>query len=279
MTGGRDYSADSEFQKLCARRDDIDLTIAALELARDAYPALQFDETLAWIDARADDLSGPIAGARTEHDMLGELATAIGQTHGIFGDAAAYERADSSYLHRVIETRRGIPISLSVLYIAVAARVGIELVGVSAPSHYLARYESSDGPLFIDAFSRGRILRHDECVEWLQAMNPMPRHQIESALRPAASRTTIIRMLNNLKAIYARQEDWPAAWNVQHRLLTLQPASYSERRDLGLMSVRANKPADAVDLLDVCLKTCPQTERKILQSNLEQAQSQLARWN
>ena len=133
--------------------------------------------------------------------------------------------------------------------------------------------------MFIDAFSRGRILRHDECVEWLQAMNPMPRHQIESALRPAASRTTIIRMLNNLKAIYARQEDWPAAWNVQHRLLTLQPASYSERRDLGLMSVRANKPADAVDLLDVCLKTCPQTERKILQSNLEQAQSQLARWN
>ncbi|MBT6157815.1 MAG: tetratricopeptide repeat protein [Planctomycetaceae bacterium] len=279
MIGGRDYSSDSEFQKLCARRDDADLTIAALELARDAYPGLQFDETLEWIDTRARDLSGPVAHARTEMDMLGELANAIGQTHGVFGDSAAYDRVESSYLHKVIETRRGIPISLSVLYIAVAGRVGIDLAGVSAPSHYLTQYESSDGPLFIDAFSRGRILRYDECVEWLQGMTELPRHQVEPTLRAATPRTTIIRMLNNLKAIYARQDDWPAAWKVQHRLSTLQPASYTERRDLAVMSVRANKPADAVDLLDACLKTCPQSERELLQSQLEQAQSQLARWN
>lgn len=279
MQLGRDYSADSEFQKLCARREDVDLTIAALELARDANSDLQFNQTLNWIDRLASDISGPIARARNEADMLAELAGAIFQTHGITGDAAAYAFAESSYLPSVIETRRGIPISLSVLYMAVAARAGIDLLGVAAPAHYLTRYESADGPLFIDAFSCGRILDYEECLDWMRTMTRLPRHQLEPMLKAATTRSTIVRMLNNLKGVYVSQENWAAAWTVQHRLLTLQPTSYAERRDLGVTAVRANKPAEAVDLLSQCLRQCETTEREFLDAQLSLAQGQLARWN
>lgn len=279
IPSGRDYSADSEFQKLCARRSDVDLTVAALELARDANAELSFDKTLAWIDQVGGDLGGPLARANTEIEMLQELAVAISQKHGIYGDAAAYEKAESSYLPNVIETGRGIPISLSVLYMAVAERAGIELAGVSAPAHFLTRYESSHGPLFIDAFTRGRVMNLDDCVEWLQAFTQWPQHRLEPTLRPTTPRTTIIRMLNNLKSVHMRHADWTAAWNVQHRLTTLQPASYAQRRDLGVLSLRAGKHVDAVNLLSECLKTCPAADRDVLQTHFEQAQAALARWN
>jgi regulator of sirC expression with transglutaminase-like and TPR domain len=279
IPSGRDYSADSEFQKLCARRSDVDLTVAALELARDANAELQFEKTLGWIDQVGGDLRGPVARAHSEIEMLQELGLAISQTHGIYGDATAYENAESSYLPSVIEKRRGIPISLSVLYMAVAERAGIELAGVSAPAHFLTRYDSSHGPLFIDAFMRGRVMNLDDCVEWLQAFTRWPRHRLEPTLQPATPRTTIIRMLNNLKNVHARHADWIAAWNVQHRLATLQPASYAQRRDLGVLSLRAGRHVDAVNLLSECLKTCPADDRDVLQTHLEQAQRELARWN
>lgn len=279
MKNGRDYSADAEFRKLRARRSDVDLTVAALELARDAYANLDFGPTLRWIGARADELAGPVARSRTEIDVLGRLADCIAGTHEIFGEPDAYHRADSSFLHRVIESRRGIPISLSVLYMAVAGRVGIDLHGVSAPMHYLTRYESADGPMFLDPFFRGRILQSTECVAWLRATTRLPETQIEASLRPATPRMTIIRMLSNLKGLYARQENWTDAWKVQHRLATLQPTSYEERRDLALISIRAGRPAEAVNLLDTCLKDCPRDERQVLETHLDEAKSALARWN
>jgi len=102
---------------------------------------------------------------------------------------------------------------------------------------------------------------------------------VRSSLKPAGSRTIVIRMLNNLKALYVRQENWPAAWMVQHRLTALAPCSYQERRDLALISLRANRPGHAIDLLHSCLRTCPTDEKPALERHLQEASSQLCRWN
>jgi regulator of sirC expression with transglutaminase-like and TPR domain len=273
------YTADAEFQKLIARSPDVDLTVAALEIARDAYPELDFEQTLDWIAARGRDLSGVVARAKTEMDALKSLAECIAEQHGIYGSKEAYSRADSSFLNWVIEHKRGIPISLSLLYMAVADRVGLELQGVAAPLHFLTRYESADGPLFIDAYARGRILKHDECANWIGEIAKLDRKEAGAALRPATPRTIVIRMLNNLKALYAQQEEWLPAWKVQHRLTALQPASYQERRDLALISLKANRPGPAVDLLEASLAVCPKEERDVLESQLTEAKNQLSRWN
>jgi regulator of sirC expression with transglutaminase-like and TPR domain len=86
-------------------------------------------------------------------------------------------------------------------------------------------------------------------------------------------------MLNNLKVLYARQSNWSAAWMVQHRLTALQPSSYCERRDLALISLHANRPGPALDLLRSCLRNCPEDEKPTLEHHLQEASSQICRWN
>lgn len=279
MPTDSDFRCDTEFVKLLTRRNDVDLTLAALELARDACPTVDFETTLGWLDARADELSAVIATTVDERETLGELGRCLSETHGIRGDSSAFDRAESSYLNRVIETGQGIPISLSLLYMAVAERVGIELKGVSAPMHFLARYESVDGPLFIDAYAGGRIMTAGECLAWLGELSGLPTDELRFALRPARPKNIVVRMLNNLKALHTRQENWPAAWMVQHRLAALQPASYVERRDLAFISLRAQRPGPAIDLLRSCLGCCPPDEKDALQERLSQAVATVARWN
>ena len=144
----------------------------------------------------------------------------------------------AAFLNRVVETGRGLPITLSILYMAVADRVGIDLRGVSAPRHFLTRFESVDGSLFVDPFARGRIISQRECVRWLCEISGLKKADVRVSLKPVGSRTIVIRMLNNLKALYIRQESWPAAWMVQHRLAALLPCSYQERHNLALISIR-----------------------------------------
>ena len=272
------YEQDAQFRKLMARDSDADLTRAALELARDAYPELEMQPSLTWLDERAAELKPGLA-ARDERESLHELAACLADRHGLIGTEEAYQDPDSSYLQRVIETRRGIPISLSVIYVAVAERLGLPLMGVSAPMHFLARVETGEGPLFLDAFSGGRVLTLSECLQWLSGVTSFSEDKLLSALDPVGPRVVIVRMLNNLKVLYAKQENWAAAWRVQHRLRALHPTSYNERRDLGIISLHAHRPSLAIKLLRDCLRTCPIRERSVLEEHLKEARHQLSNWN
>jgi regulator of sirC expression with transglutaminase-like and TPR domain len=276
----KDFAADAEFCKLLGRQEDnVDLTAAALELARDAYSRLAFEPVFRWIDDRAGELSGPIARAGSDEAVLGEIGACLAGKHAIAGSSEAYESADGSFLHSVIERKTGIPISLSVLYMGVAERVGVPLKGVAAPGHFVTCYETIDTPLFVDPFAKGKILTYDECVNWLEETQGLARENARSALAPVGPRLIIIRMLNNLKTLYARQRDWAACWKVQHRLLALQPATYNERRDWAVISVKAGHSVPAIAMLDELLKTCPDEERELLQKQHREAHGQQARWN
>lgn len=274
-----DFARDTEFTKLMARSDDVRLTEVALELARDAYPQLDFSVTLDWIAERAGGISSGILHAHTEEAALNLLSDCLAGLHGLRGTRDAYFHADSSYLNRVIETGRGIPISLSVLYMAVANQAGLLLEGVAAPGHFMTRYEAVDGPLFVDAFASGEVLTLDQMLLRVTLSTGFSEERALCVLEPASPRTIVIRMLNNLKSLYFEQEKWDAAWKVQHRLAALQPTSYEERRDLGLLSVKANRPGPAVDLLETCLKSADKSEVTALELHLAEARRQLSEWN
>lgn len=274
-----DFARDAEFTKLMARRDDVQLTTVALELARDAYPQLDFAATEEWIAGRASEISSRILKAPNEEEALDLLAQCLAGKYGLKGTREAYQQADSSYLNRIIETRRGIPIGLSVLYMAVANQAGLPLHGVAAPGHFVTRYEAVDGPLFVDAFSAGEVLNLDQMLLRVTLSTGFSEERALCVLEPASPRTIIIRMLNNLKALYFEQEKWDAAWKVQHRLAALQPSSYEERRDLGLISVKANRPGPAVDILETCLKSASECEVTALESHIAEARRQLSQWN
>lgn len=279
MAFDSDYRCDREFLKLLTRRADIDLVAVSLEIARDFDPHLDANSVRDWIEQRADEIRGPVASADSEADALTALSRCIHGTHGLTGGCAAFETTDGSYLHKVIERRTGIPISLSILYMAIADRVGLDLKGVASPRHFLTRYESSDGPLFVDAYHGGRVLTLDECRKFLAGVTNLPSDVITSRLAVADPRTIIIRVLNNLKGVHAKRQEWNAVWNVQHRLVALQPSCYDERRDLAVIAIKAGRPGSAVDLLNCCLSSAPEEDRAELRNHLRTAQSLLCRLN
>ena len=259
MTLDIDFSNDPEFCKLLARRQDIDLTRVALELARDAQPKLDFEHTFTWIGKRSSELRSHILRVRS--------------------DKQAYQRAECSYINRVIETGVGIPISLSVVYVAVAQAAGLELSGVAAPMHFLTRFDTVQGPLFVDPFNAGDVLNYDDCIEWIESLSGLSSDEIERTLEPAMPRDVVIRMLNNLKALHVNQEKWELAWHVQRRLLALHAGAFDQRRDLALIAIKTNRPGVAIDLLEKCLKDCSQKDRPMLLSQLHVAEHNLSKWN
>lgn len=276
----KDFSQDTEFRKLLARKDgEVDLTGAALELARDAYPKLSFQPVLDWIDARGAELRGPLARAGSDEKLLGELSSCLADRYGITGSAEIYAEADGSFLNRVIERKTGLPISLSVLYMAVAEKAGTALRGVAAPGHFLTCYETFDKPLFVDAFGGGKILTYEECLARLIETQRVDREVARRALEPVGPRPIVIRMLNNLKTLYAKQENWAACWKVQHRLLALQPGLYGERRDWAVISIKSGRSKPGLEMLEDCLRTCPADEREFLESQRKEALGKLAQWN
>ena len=279
MFSERDFAHDTEFSKLLVRDSDVDLTIVSLEIARDANADLKFEATLEWIANRANDLASDVAGAWSELDVLRALCTMLGETHGIRGDAGAMLQPESSYLPEVIARKRGIPISLSILYMAVAQAAGIELKGVAAPQHFLTRFDGLEGPVFIDAFGGGRIMDGNECLAFLRDITNMPESELKPCLKPADPRAITIRMLNNLKVLHAKQDNWSAAWFVQERLVALKPNSYEERRDMAFIALKCERSQLAIELLNECLGDCPEDQSGLLTQHIEEAKRQLARWN
>ena len=270
---------DAEFFKLVSRRRDVDLTRAALEVARDFDPDLDADAVLAWLDGRAAEARGAVAAAESERDALAALADVLCGRHGLCGEDAAFDRPESSYLPHVIDCGRGLPITLSLIYMAVAERVGLALAGVSAPLHFLTRLDTPAGPLFQDPFHGGRVRTEPETLAWLTARTGLDDDALRASLRPATPRAIVVRLLNNLKSQFIDRDDWSRAWCVQHRLAALQPDAYRERRDLALIALHAGRPGQALDLFESCLPLAPEAERDLLVRHRARARRQLCRWN
>ncbi|MBA4031150.1 MAG: hypothetical protein C0478_09720 [Planctomyces sp.] len=271
MTLKFDFPEDAEFTKLIRREREANLTIAALEIARDAQPGLDFQPTLEWIDRRAAEVRGLLAHVREPREQLETLASCLSGTHGLHGTTSAYDQADASYLNRVISTGTGLPISLSLVWQEVASAAGIRLQGVSAPLQFLLRMETDLGPLFVDAFRGGVVLDWDECLEWLVELSELEASEIEPMMAPARPREVITRMLNNLKVLHVKHGEWEMAHQVQKRLTALLPGRFDQHRDLGLIAFKARHYGLAVQLLEDCLRTCEGSERSVLTRHWQEA--------
>ena len=272
------FPRDTEFQKLLGRRNDVDVVVAALELARDADRKLDFESTRRWIAERAAEVS-PATTVFAPERSLDLLCEHLGEQWELRGDPDAFRDPESSYLSHVIETRRGLPISLSLLYVAVGRLLGLRIDGVAAPAHFLVRCETPAGRQFVDAYDGGRVLGEREAVAMLGTMTSLPPARIRRSLVPASARTIVLRILNNLKQQFVGREEWFPALRVQRRLAALLPGRYVERRDLAVLSCRAGRWSQAIELLQRCLRNCPREDSQTLQEFLQSARNRHAGWN
>lgn len=164
-------------------------------------------------------------------------------------------------MHRVLTTRRGIPISLAVLYMELAQQIGLNVKGVSFPGHFLMKLSVQSGEIVLDPFN-GASLSREELEERLEPYFEQQSYPgaipLAYYLHAAHPREILVRMLRNLKALYAERMHWERLLGVQQRLLILLPDDISERRDRGLAYANLDCPQAALDDLEAYLEERPQ---------------------
>ena len=198
------------FQTLVADPEQLPLLEAAASLAQDEHPRLDLQHVLSGVDRLAQRLANRCRNASTELDRLQATLAFFYKESGFAGNVNNYYSPENSFIHQVLETRRGIPISLAVLLIELAGHVGLHVSGISFPGHFLVAVNLHDGTVIIDPFT-GASLSKDDLQERLE---PFRAHlgldeegelPIESFLQPAGSREILLRMLRKLREIYEQQ--------------------------------------------------------------------------
>ncbi len=235
------------------------LAETALAIAQEEYPDLDTPAYLHRIDALAGEVDAGLASPRTTAGVLRRLRAVLFEEHGFRGNEDAYYDPRNSFLNEVLDRRLGIPITLSVLYMEVAARVGLTLQGVGFPGHFLVKHVAGGRETFIDPFHRGEILSADDCRERLQKASPkraLDPHWLDAV----SARQIIGRMLHNLKKIYVEMGDDVRALWVTDRLVMLAPGEPVERRDRGLVEARLGGTAAAIGDLEAYLAAAPEAE-------------------
>jgi len=275
-----EFAGDVEFAKLLSGRCDIDLVQLMLELASDAYPQLDRMGCLLEIDRLSVACEARGAGTQCSSvkGRLKAVSHLLYEVEGFHGNREAYYEPQNSYLNEVLARRTGIPISLGVLYIAVASRLGLHTFGVNTPGHFMVGCHTDSGMLFVDAFNGGEVLDRKHCKRRVEEMMGEVGVLCNEHLRPAPPLDITARVLRNLKAAYAMNNDWAAALPVQRRLAALLPEAPQEQRDLGLIYLRTGAPKQALELLEGYASQCPQ-EQESLQSSLRTARKMVAELN
>lgn len=205
------------FGLLVADAASIPLFESAASIAQDAYPELALQSVQAAFDRLGHALAGRCRNVSLETERLRRSLRFFFVEQGFAGNVDAYYDPDNSYLHRVIETRRGIPITLSVLLGELLRHVGLDARGVSFPGHFLLRVDLRDGVVVIDPFE-GRSLAAGE----LERRAEPYEVGADRLLQPASSREILVRMLGNLRAIHAAGGDLVLLEKVEQRLRLLQ---------------------------------------------------------
>jgi regulator of sirC expression with transglutaminase-like and TPR domain len=241
-------TAAAYFAALVADDADFPLLEAAIAVGQDEDPALDVQGVLVQVDALAARLvrripadAAPLARLRLlNRYFFGEL--------GFAGNVNHYEDPRNSYLHEVLRTRRGIPITLALLYVELATRAGLVAHGVSFPGHFLVKLRLPAGEVVIDPFS-GRSLSREDLIErlapWRQAFGGEVEPPLAPLLRAATARETLARVLRNLKTIHRAAGDRERLAAVLQRLVAVLPRAWEEYRDLAWVLAELGRDEEA----------------------------------
>lgn len=273
------YSKDTEqkrivqaFEALSVQEDSqIDLAQAALLIASIEYPDLDRAQSLAHLDALARRVRGllalpePDAVPQLPDDIkplvvIDALNKVLFEDEGFRGNQGDYYNPDNSFLNRVLELHTGIPITLSLLYIEVSRRVGIQIDGIGFPYHFMVRHQWDQSVVYIDPFAGGTLLTEHDCEEHLRRI---ARHRVRlhpQWFEPITHKHMLTRMLNNLKHIYMDKEDYEHALTICDLIILLIPQTGTERRDRGLMHLQLKHYGHALHDLNAYLELAPNAD-------------------
>ena len=220
--------------------ESINLDEAALLIARIEYPNLPLAPWLAELDYHAEEIRRRNTRSfrlAAQQYLFGELQLA--------GNEDDYYNAHNSCLNYVLESRRGIPITLCLLYMELGRRLGVEVDGIGAPGHFLVRLEEEDDTYYLDIYNGGKI--RDDIEGEVDAR----------FLVAAPKRMILIRMLNNLRIIYLQRQAWTKAAEVLNLLLEADPVDADALRQRAATLAATHRFQAAAQDLDRYLQLRP----------------------
>ncbi len=250
------------FSLLVSSDEHFPLLEAAVAIAQDEYPELDVEQVLGEVDQLLARLKRRLPADGTALARLRLLNQFFYHDLGFSGNVNNYYDPDNSYPHAVLRTRRGIPISLAVLWLELAQGLGLNARGVAFPGHFMVKVNLPKGQVVIDPFTGQSLSREDlsERLMPFKHLSDLPESDKEEAdiplglyLQSAKPRDIITRMLHNLKEVHKTAEDWQRMIPVQDRQIALNPDAWSEYRDRGLAFAELGKATAAVRDFDVYL--------------------------
>jgi regulator of sirC expression with transglutaminase-like and TPR domain len=227
------------FGRIVAGADEeIDLAEAALLIAAGEYRDLDIAGYLARLDELGATLKRRLRPDISHADRIIALNRFLFEEHGFTGDAANYYDARNSFLNEVLDRKRGIPITLALVYMEIGRRIGLSLRGISFPAHFLVKCALREGTVVLDPYARGASLSFDELRQRVKALRngvEPTKSMVTGMLTAASNKEILARILRNLKGIYSHHNEWMKALMASDRIINVIPEAAEEYRDRGMI--------------------------------------------
>ncbi len=207
---------------------DLDLEKGMQLIMEFGYPGADPNEVKTALDRLAHELSSRLSNKDTPEQLVQKVTGFLFAEKGFAGNQTHFLDPDNTYFNKVLENKTGIPITLSALCILIAQRLGLPLVGVGLPGHYIAKYNAPKDPVFFDPFHAGRILSREDCIQRVENFG----HKFEEHhLSQATHRETLVRMMNNLIIIYNQNKELEKSRQLTQfiNILLKSPQSFSSQ--------------------------------------------------
>ncbi|MBE9043650.1 transglutaminase family protein [Pleurocapsales cyanobacterium LEGE 10410] len=248
------------YQEINRPDKEIDLATASLYFSQAEYPDLDVREYLNILDAIASEIEPQLPAELYPLKVIKTINYHLFDRLGFQGNQEDYYEPENSFLNRVIDYKTGIPITLSVVYLAIAQRLNFPMVGIGMPGHFLIRPEFEEAGIFVDPFNRGEILFQQDCQEKLQEIYQQQIELKPKLLAPVSNKQILARMLNNLKFIYLHRRELDKALGTMSGIIKIFPENAMEIRDRGLLYYQSKRWREAIVDLEYFLKIAPHSE-------------------
>jgi regulator of sirC expression with transglutaminase-like and TPR domain len=255
-------SLRGEFATLVSPEIDehqISLARAALILARTEYPALDDEAYLRELDRIASRVEQLLPELPETQQVIAALNQVLFEEEGFGGNREDYYDPRNSYLSDVLDRKLGIPITLALVYMEVAQRIGFPLFGVGMPGHFLLKHYDVDGSeTFIDPFNRGDVLTRAQCQTRLDEIYSGQVPLQPEFLQTVTRRQMLTRMLNNLRQIYMNQRDFQRALVIVDLVLAVHPRSAEDMKQRAMLRYALNQWRGAAEDLETYVRMAPE---------------------
>lgn len=237
---------------------ELNVARAALQVARSiAYPALDIPAYMANLYELSETAAAAISTGLPVIEQAERLSALLFVEQGFRGNTLAYYDPRNSYLNEVLDRRLGLPITLSIVYLEVAERLGIPAYGIGLPGHFIVGVHSAQGDIWIDPFHGGHRVDLSDCADLIRMAAGYEGPLEASWFAPLSGRDILARLLSNLRSSYVQASSWSDAAAAIRLLRETQPEVVEHLRDLGLVYYQQRRLVQAAHYLNSYLNRAP----------------------